>query len=908
MKPIHANRWRSVAGPFGIGALFALCVGTAQAATCVWNSANGDWSTPANWTGCADAPGPSTRSPALDDTAVVVDGIANLAASPTVAELELGSNGELHVVGSTRTLTVTTALRLNGGRTSTVLGTNQLHLLLDAGANGSLLASSSLEDATFLMNSGNLALGSDNGASLNLKVAAQLQNLAGGTVTMTGADSRLYLESSAQVINEVGATFAISGNAQIGKPVPAAGPRTFRNLGSMSLTGPGSLSFPGGGGGFVEFHQQGALTVSNADLDCDQVASLCRFFAGDGTDSVAPTHLDNGRIDLGGAGAELTLSPGASLGGSGEIDGTLLVNGTLAPGAASGPPYGVLAISGGVRIRTSGRLDVDIGGSAAASHDALQLGAALDVSGSIDGIGTLQLRLAPGYAPALGAAVPVVGYASVVNGAGFNRIEANYPLDYATRFDPTALDVFPAPRLTVEDASLIEGNVGDTQMQFAIRLSQPSSQEITVSELRASAGTATEGVTFDFNAGVQSFTFAPGETLKHALATIHGDVLAEADEAFSLELRRSGNLVNAAYGNGVRGRLVASGTIVSDDLPPGTRFVLVGMDAGADKIRRYTHTGTFIDAWDTIMPIMQNNIVTGLCFSPDGKVLATRFGYRSPILYSRHGAMLDSDFGFVTSSSPGFHQHESCVYDRSGNAYIGQAGATDTLPDSEVPILKFSESGVLLERFVIPTGERGTDWIELAGDQCTLYYTSEDTAVRRYNLCTHSVLPIFTSSLGGPHCYALRLRPNRELMVACQDAVHRLNQQGAIVQTYTRQSIGENDAGGLFALNLDPDGTSFWTAGVDSGMVYRVDIESGAVLTAFNSGTGGVSGLAVYGEIGDDSIFADGFEAPPPPPPAPKSALPCAKHLIAAGDAFPHHIPGWLHEALNGDCAGNVAR
>ena len=60
MKPIHAIGWRSVAGPFGIGVLFALCTGTAQAAICVWNSADGDWSTPANWTGCADASGPSS--------------------------------------------------------------------------------------------------------------------------------------------------------------------------------------------------------------------------------------------------------------------------------------------------------------------------------------------------------------------------------------------------------------------------------------------------------------------------------------------------------------------------------------------------------------------------------------------------------------------------------------------------------------------------------------------------------------------------------------------------------------------------------------------------------------------------------------------------------------------------------
>lgn len=889
-----------------IAALLALIlVGSAQAATCVWDSADGDWSQPSNWTGCADAAGPSTRSPGSDDIAVIVNGTANLAASPTVAELELGGNGVLNVGSfsfSLRTLTVTGALRLNGGRTTTHLPPSEasiLHLVIAAGATGSLLGTTSLEDQTFLMNSGNLAIGSASGASLSLKNFAQLQNLAGGTVTMAGADSRLYLETGAQAINEAGASFTISGNARIGKPVPAAGLRTFRNLGSMSLSGPGGLTFPGGGGGFVEFHQQGTLTISNADLHCDQVASLCRFLVGDGTDSVAVTHLVNGSIDLGGASAELALSPGATLSGSGDINGSVQVHGTLAPGAVSGPPYGSLMFSGGARIRTDGRLDFDLGGSAAASHDALEVGTALDVSSSIDGIGILQLRLAPGYAPALGAAVPVISHASVANGAGFNRIEANYTLDYATRFEPTVLNVFPAPRLTVEDASLIEGNTGDTQMLFNLRLSQPFTEEITVSELRNFAGTATEGVASDYNAGVQSFTFAPGETLKQAIATIHGDVLPEADEAFSLELRRNGNLVNAAYGNGVRGRLVASGTIVSDDLPPGTRFVLVGKDAGEDKIRRYTHTGTYIDTWDTVMPIVTNNIVTGLCFSPEGDVLATRFGYQSPILYSRHGAILDRDFGFVSSSSPGFNRHESCVYDRSGNVYIGQAGANESTPDSAVPILKFSASGVLLERFVIPTGERGTDWIELAGDQCTLYYTSEDTAVRRYNLCTHSVLPTLTTSLSGPHCYALRLRPNRELMVACQEAVHRLSPQGTNLQTYTRQSIGEDDPAGLFALNLDPDGSSFWTAGIHSGRVYRVDIETGAVLVAFDSGAGGVSGLAVYGEIGDDSIFVDGFEAAPAPPPAPKSTLPCATYLIEAGDVFPHYIPAWLREALD---------
>ncbi len=193
---------------------------------------------------------------------------------------------------------------------------------------------------------------------------------------------------------------------------------------------------------------------------------------------------------------------------------------------------------------------------------------------------------------------------------------------------------------------------------------------------------------------------------------------------------------------------------------------------------------------------------------------------------------------------------------------------------------------------MLPTGTRGTDWIELSANQCTLYYTSEDTTVRRYNVCTRSPLPDFATGLTAPYCYALRLRPNGELMVACQEAVHRLSAQGANLRTYTRQSIGETDAAGLFALNLDPDGTSFWTAGLNSGSVFRVDIASGAVLASFNSGPGGVGGLAVYDELGEtDVLLADGFEG---------SATVAARVVPAdsargeapapdAGPADPHH-------------------
>jgi len=57
----------------------------------------------------------------------------------------------------------------------------------------------------------------------------------------------------------------------------------------------------------------------------------------------------------------------------------------------------------------------------------------------------------------------------------------------------------------------------------------------------------------------------------------------------------------------------------------------------------------------------------------------------------------------------------------------------------------------------------------------------------------------------------------------------------------------------LFALNLDPDGTSFWTGDLGGdNKVFRVDIASGAVLTSFNTlqaGDNTLGGLTVFGEI-----------------------------------------------------------
>src|SRR5260370_31897914 len=125
-------------------------------------------------------------------------------------------------------------------------------------------------------------------------------------------------------------------------------------------------------------------------------------------------------------------------------------------------------------------------------------------------------------------------------------------------------------------------------------------------------------------------------------------------------------------------------------------------------------------------------------------------------------------------------------------------------------------------------------------------------AVQRYNVCTHTPLPNFTNAGGD---YAMRILPTGGVLVADSSQIDRFDAAGTLVQSYS--AAGE---GTWFALNLDPDGTTFWSANFGSSNVYRFDIATGAIVSHFNAGTGTytVFGLAINGEIT--------VSAPPKPP------------------------------------------
>jgi hypothetical protein len=179
----------------------------------------------------------------------------------------------------------------------------------------------------------------------------------------------------------------------------------------------------------------------------------------------------------------------------------------------------------------------------------------------------------------------------------------------------------------------------------------------------------------------------------------------------------------------------------------------------------------------------------------------------------------------------------SITFDRHGNAYVAANTSSGNL-------VKVDPSGNIIRGFVVPSeGSLGGGiWtLDLASDQCTMYYTAREKRVFRYDVCNAVPLADFHSSLPGSQATRLRILPDGGVLVADTEAMHRLNSGGSIIQSYDfpAQEQWRN-------LALDIDGRSFWAT--SRNMAFKFDLESGAVLTSFQSSDYLFNAIAVVGE------------------------------------------------------------
>lgn len=183
---------------------------------------------------------------------------------------------------------------------------------------------------------------------------------------------------------------------------------------------------------------------------------------------------------------------------------------------------------------------------------------------------------------------------------------------------------------------------------------------------------------------------------------------------------------------------------------------------------------------------------------------------------------------------PGFPAFPAGIsFDRTGNAYI-VAGAR---------ITKLSPSGTPIASFVVPYEPpaivRGLD---LASDQCTMFYTAGGKRVFRYDVCNGMPLPDLSSDVPGDYGpNKLRILPDGGVLVTNERTVLRLSESGEVTQVYDLS--GED---GWRAIALDVDHTSFWATSGDEA--FKFDIESGALVASFRSPDYAFWSIAVVGE------------------------------------------------------------
>ena len=143
-----------------------------------------------------------------------------------------------------------------------------------------------------------------------------------------------------------------------------------------------------------------------------------------------------------------------------------------------------------------------------------------------------------------------------------------------------------------------------------------------------------------------------------------------------------------------------------------------------------------------------------------------------------------------------------------------------------------------------------TDWEDLHSDQVTMLYTDEGSTIHAVNVATDTTLPDFGSTFG-TNGFALREIPKGpdagDVLVAAGNQISLLTSTDVLLKSYT-DPLGAN--GQWFALNLDPNGTSFWSGDDTNGEIAQFDIATGAVLQSrLTCGGSCLFGLSVAGEI-----------------------------------------------------------
>ncbi len=254
--------------------------------------------------------------------------------------------------------------------------------------------------------------------------------------------------------------------------------------------------------------------------------------------------------------------------------------------------------------------------------------------------------------------------------------------------------------------------------------------------------------------------------------------------------------------------------------------------------------------------VLNNTLSTGqgMTFDSVGNLyVALQSGYLGVFSNQAAGPTAFGNYG-------GDNLAYSVVLDPFGDAIVGESFITG---DQQPTLLEYAPgtgtttapSATYYPAY--DTSNAPAFWVEVTDANDTIAYTLGGNTVKVFDLgeqVQHADIIPSPALTVGEALYALRELPDDSFLVAALDRIVRLNQSGTITQSY---KVPATDA--IFQnLNLDPDGVSFWTNDELTGIVYRFNIASGAVMngSGFITDLGfttvlldqGIGGIAVYGQ------------------------------------------------------------
>jgi hypothetical protein len=312
----------------------------------------------------------------------------------------------------------------------------------------------------------------------------------------------------------------------------------------------------------------------------------------------------------------------------------------------------------------------------------------------------------------------------------------------AGTFDKRFGNVFP--NISNNDITINEESVGQVTATFTVRLSAPTTDQVTV-DYATGDDTATGGL--DYTPRNGTLTFAPRQITQTIFIPITGDTLDETNETFFVFLF---NAVNANFSDNL-----AIGTILDNDPDPGTSGEMLISEfrtsgpAGANDefIELYNNTNAPIDIRNyNINFISSDGLSTSVSFATVQGALATLAPRGHLILANLDGYSLTSyaapGFGFRDANFS-FANNTGFLLRRNGSgAMVDAVGFT-----SDATTYREGAGLPVIAPFPTPTPEYSyVRRMTIAGEQDSNDNAADFTLVST----TGEVLAGVSSVLGAP--------------------------------------------------------------------------------------------------------------------------------------------------------------